>query len=135
MTIENRSASAEETWLGESSEASKIDPITAAANAWRARDRTTGGYSHTSSARANAAAPPIDPSAGKRVGSELDFDRLRAWTLAAFIVIERACASGGPQAAALPAGISIVDTSVHVLRKHAHRIGHAQRDESAVHQG
>src|SRR5215471_4402119 len=55
MTIENRSASAAETWLGEASAASKIDPITAAANAWRARDRATACYSHTSSARASAA--------------------------------------------------------------------------------
>jgi hypothetical protein len=29
--MENRSASAEETWLGESSEPSNIDPITVAA--------------------------------------------------------------------------------------------------------
>jgi hypothetical protein len=75
MTIENRSASAEETWLGEASAESKIDPITTAANAWRARDRAAGRDSHTSSARA---APPIEPSAGKRVGTKLDFDRLRA---------------------------------------------------------
>jgi hypothetical protein len=36
MTIENRSASAEETWLEESSELSKTDPIRTAASAWRA---------------------------------------------------------------------------------------------------
>jgi ABC-type nitrate/sulfonate/bicarbonate transport system ATPase subunit len=36
MTIENRSASAEETWLGESSELSKTHPIRTAASAWRA---------------------------------------------------------------------------------------------------
>jgi hypothetical protein len=58
MTIENRSASAEETLLGESSELSKSDPITTAARAWRAGDRATGRYSDTSSARASGAAPP-----------------------------------------------------------------------------
>jgi hypothetical protein len=58
MTIENRSASAEETWLGESSELSKSDPITTAARAWRAGDRATGRYSDTSSVRASGAAPP-----------------------------------------------------------------------------
>jgi hypothetical protein len=36
ITIDNRSASVDETWLGETIEPSKIDPITAAANARRA---------------------------------------------------------------------------------------------------
>ena len=69
----------------------------------------------------------------ERIRANLDLDRLRARALAAFVVIERARACGRPQAAALPAGIGIVDASIDdILRKHAHRIGYTQRDEPRI---
>src|SRR6516165_7812922 len=44
----------------------------------------------------------------------------------------RAVTVGGPQPAALPAGIRIVDASVKTLGVKAHRVWHAQRDHLAI---
>src|SRR5205085_4011971 len=44
----------------------------------------------------------------------------------------RAIAIGGPQTAAFPAGVRIIDAAVESLGVEAERIGHADRDHLAV---
>src|SRR5665213_1760414 len=81
--------------------------------------------------RRKVIAPPIR-SVGERVGAELEVDDQRLAALAAFLEPRRAVAAGGPQAAALPAGIGIVDAAVEALGVEAQRIGHPQHHHLAV---
>src|SRR5689334_5320360 len=68
----------------------------------------------------------------QRIGPQLKVHHLARRALAGLHVPGRACAHRGPEAAALPAGVRIVDAAVHPLRVEAHRIRNAHHDELAV---
>src|SRR5437879_465672 len=68
----------------------------------------------------------------QRVRPQLDLHRLVAHLLAALVVEQRAGARGGPQGAAFPAGLRVVDAAVDVLREQARGIGQPEREELAV---
>src|SRR6266568_2193215 len=61
----------------------------------------------------------------------------RAWSgrVDAFDMDRRAVAGGHPEAAALPAGIAIIDASVEPLGEKAHRIGDAKLNDLSADQG
>src|SRR2546429_1656582 len=71
----------------------------------------------------------------ERIGTELEPDDLARRPLPAFDMERRSRGVGREQALALPARVRIVDASVHPLGVEAHRIGDAQIDERAVHEG
>src|ERR1700722_16942708 len=71
-------------------------------------------------------------SVGERIGAKLELHYLGQGSLAALVVERRPVAIGGPQAAALPAGIGIVDAAIEALGEEAHGIGDAQLDEFSV---
>src|ERR1700730_6245029 len=66
------------------------------------------------------------------VGAKLEVHGHRLHPLAAFDEPRRAIAAAGPQPAALPASIRIVDASIEPLGVEALRIRYAQRDHLAV---
>src|SRR6266545_8018495 len=69
----------------------------------------------------------------QRIRPHLELHELRPLALAdAFVVERRAVAGGGPDAAALPAGVRIVDAAIEGLRIEAHRIRHHHVDHLAV---
>src|SRR6188768_936646 len=71
---------------------------------------------------------PTEGSTRQRIRAVLELDRDRQASLPAFAQPRRAVAARGPQAAALPSGLRIVDASVQPLRVEAHRIGNTQHD-------
>src|SRR6267142_1750368 len=71
-------------------------------------------------------------SVRQRIGPELEMRCQRLGALAAFDQPWRAIAVCSPQAAALPAGVRIVDAAVKALGIEAERIGNADRDHLAV---
>ena len=68
----------------------------------------------------------------QRIGPHLDVHGARLSALAAFLEPRRAVAARAPQAAALPAGVRIVDAAVETLGVEAHRIRDAQHDHLPV---
>src|SRR5882672_7342776 len=68
----------------------------------------------------------------QRIRPDLELHHLRQRTLAALEVERRALAVGRPDAAAFPAGVGIVDATVHALGIEAERVGHAHVDPLAV---
>src|ERR1041385_8220131 len=70
----------------------------------------------------------------ERVGAHLELDDLRAAFLAALAMKERARAGGGPEAAAFPALLLVVDAAVEALWEDAHRIREVQGDELALYE-
>src|SRR6266508_672701 len=79
-------------------------------------------------------APPktLWPSPRQRIGTNLEVHGHGRAALAAFPEPRRPVAAGRPQAAALPAGVRIVDASVEALGVEAHRVRHPQQDHLAV---
>src|SRR5689334_9316811 len=77
--------------------------------------------------------PYRSASPRERVRSELNSNGL--WTVrdSAFKVEVRSASVSRPEFFAFPSGIRIVDPSVDVLGKEAHRIGNSNIDEFAVH--
>src|SRR5262249_37347754 len=71
-------------------------------------------------------------SVRERVGPHLDVYGARLGALSAFLTPWRAVAVRAPQAAALPAGIRVIDASVQALGKEAQRVGDAQHDHLPV---
>src|SRR5262245_25482150 len=68
----------------------------------------------------------------ERIGPHLELHNLRPLAFAAFVMERRAVAGGRPNAAALPAGVRVVDAAVHGLGIETHRIGHDEIDHLAV---
>src|SRR5206468_5493875 len=89
---------------------------------------------------AHSSIMPRAPSVGagslarERVRTQLELHDLARRPLAAFHVEGCARTDGRPQAAPLPAGIRVVDASVHPLRVEAERVRYPQIDEVAVHE-
>src|SRR5215470_11062522 len=69
------------------------------------------------------------------VGAELELDDLARRPLAAFDMEGCSGGVGRPQPLAFPAGVRVVDPSVHPLGVEAHRIGDTQDHELAVDEG
>src|SRR5467141_4781802 len=69
------------------------------------------------------------------VRANLELDHLGQGSLASFHVEWRPVPVGGPQTAAFPAGIRIVDAAVHPLGIEAERIRDTHVDPLAVHEG
>src|SRR5579871_5744300 len=78
-----------------------------------------------------AALNPASPR--QRVGADLELDHLGLGSLAGLGVERRTVAVRRPDAAALPAGIRIVDTAIHPLGEEAERIRDTHVDPLAVH--
>src|ERR1017187_8526346 len=68
----------------------------------------------------------------QRIGPHLEVHDLGQAALAAFDVEGRAVAGRGPDTAAFPAAVGIIDAAVHALGIEALRIRDPQRDELAV---
>src|SRR5712671_6807528 len=68
----------------------------------------------------------------ERIGAQLEVHNDWLASLSTFLEPWRPIAAGGPQSAALPAGVGIVDAAVESLGVEAHRIRHAQRHHLAV---
>src|SRR5262249_43170236 len=71
-------------------------------------------------------------SVRERIGPHLDVYGARLGALAAFLEPRRAVAVRAPQAAALPAGIRIIDAPVQAFGKEAQRVRNAQHDHLPV---
>src|SRR5262249_25952754 len=71
-------------------------------------------------------------SARQRIRPHLDVYSARLGALAAFLQPRCAVAVRAPQAAALPAGIRVIDAPVQALGKEAQRVGYAQHDHLPV---
>src|SRR5262245_7291857 len=71
-------------------------------------------------------------SVRQRIGPHLDVYGARLGALAAFLQPRRAVAVRAPQAAALPAGVRVVDAPVQAFGKEAQRVGDAQHDHPSV---
>src|SRR3974390_3330418 len=69
------------------------------------------------------------------IGPHLEMHDLGHGSLPGFGVERGTGTPGGPHALPLPAGLGIVDASVHSFREEAERIRHAQYRELTVHQG
>jgi hypothetical protein len=69
------------------------------------------------------------------IGPKLEADDLWFGSLATFHMEWGAGTVGRPDPAALPAGIGVVDATVHPLDIEAKRIWHPQGDELAINQG
>src|SRR4051812_23609221 len=74
----------------------------------------------------------LPASLRERVGAELEVRRERLRALSAFDQPGRTVTVGSPQAAALPAGVRVVDAAVEALGVEAERIRHADRHHLAV---
>ena len=72
------------------------------------------------------------PSVGERIGAHLEMHRHGRHAHAAFLVPWRAVAARRPQAAALPAGIRIVDAAIEALGVEAGRVRHLHDDHLAA---
>src|SRR5260221_7259811 len=68
----------------------------------------------------------------QRIGPQLQLVHLRPVLFAAFVMEVGARARSGPERAALPAGLRVVDAPVDVLGEEAERIRHAEVDDLAV---
>src|SRR5262245_31378168 len=71
-------------------------------------------------------------SVRQRIGPHLDVYGARLGALAAFLQPRRAVAVRAPQAAALPAGVRVVDSAVQALGKEAQRVRDAQHDHLPI---
>src|SRR4051812_20514845 len=74
----------------------------------------------------------VHTSVRQRIGAELDVHGAWAGAFAGFHQPWRAVAIRAPQAAALPAGVWIIDARVHAFGEEADGVGEAHRDELAV---
>src|SRR5262245_64016360 len=68
----------------------------------------------------------------QRIRPDLELHHLRQRALAALDVERGALAVGGPDAAAFPARVRIVDAPVHALGIEAERVGHAHTDPLGI---
>src|SRR5262245_45230838 len=68
----------------------------------------------------------------ERIGPHLELHDLRPLTLATFVMERRAVAGRRPDAAALPAGVRVIDAAVHGFGIEAHRVRHHEVDHLAV---
>src|SRR5689334_21217307 len=66
------------------------------------------------------------------IGPYLEVYKLRLLSATALDMPHHLAAVGRPEAAALPAGLRVVDAAVHTLGMEAHRIRHAQEHCLAV---
>src|SRR6266853_636731 len=71
----------------------------------------------------------------ERIGTDLEVHGHGLHALAALLEPRRAVAARGPQAAAFPAGVGIVDAAVEALGVEARRIRHLEDDHLAVLEG
>src|SRR5215218_3208142 len=69
---------------------------------------------------------------GQRIRTELKVDSNRPAALAPFPQPGCPVAAGGPQPAALPAGMRVIDAPIKPLGVEAQRVWHPQRDHPAV---
>ena len=74
-------------------------------------------------------------SVSQWIGSNLEVDHFRVRPFSRLAVEWRARAPGGPHALPLPAGLGIVEASIHPFGIETHRIRHPQYGELAIHQG